>query len=87
MPETINIEPDYQALFNRFKRCAISTLESMSRKSAKTFSRKDVYDFVCTFRIAMGTVRNLEQFVQLRDEFDKAADKMYEAIWNDQEEN
>ena len=78
--ETIDLTPDYDALLKRYKESAIATLEGFARKSATTLTRKEVYDFICTFRIAMGVVRTNEQFVALRDDFDKAADKVYERI-------
>lgn len=83
--ETIDITPNYDALFQRFKQAAISALEGFARKSAKTLTRKEVYDFVCTFRIAMGAIKNQKMFEELRDEYDLAADKMFDQVVKEQE--
>jgi hypothetical protein len=84
--KTITITPNYDALFERFKDDAMLHFAHLSRHDRKTFTRKEVYDFIASLRIALGALTKEEQIVTLREEFDHYADKMFTILTKEQEE-
>jgi hypothetical protein len=82
--KTITIEPNYGNLFNQFLRDAMLHLNGMSRPHQPMLERRGVYDFIASFRIALGSATTVAQIVELRKQFDEAAEKMFAAVTHDQ---
>ena len=87
--ETITIEPNYNKIFKSFLCDAMHHQELFARPRRKTFERKEVYDFIASFRIALGSITKQEELVELQTQFDTAAEKIYEQLMKEmlEEEN
>jgi hypothetical protein len=75
--KTITITPNYNAIFEMFLRDAGLHLGVMSRTGIKSFSRREVYNFVASLRIALGAATTVENVEALRDMIDKGAEAMF----------
>lgn len=82
---TITIRPNYAAMFQQFKRDAMLHLERMCRRDGKTLTRKEVYDFIASLRIALCSATTVDEVVELRTEFDAGAEKMFAVLMAEQE--
>lgn len=83
--KAITITPNYDALFERFKDDAMLHFAVLSRNDKSTLTRKEVYDFIASLRIALCSMTKEEQIVVLREEFDQNAEKMFSVLTKEQE--
>jgi hypothetical protein len=86
MPEAIQITPNYPAMFQMFKTDAVRHLDYLSRENGKTLTRKEVYDFVASLRIALCSATTVDEIVELRRDIDSSAEKMFAVLMKEQEE-
>lgn len=83
---TITITPNYSAIFERFRVDAMNFLHRFAGSNHKSFTRKEVYDFVASMRIALCSATNIEEIVRLREGFDEGAERMFAVLMKEQEE-
>lgn len=83
---TITITPNYSAIFERFRVDAMNFLNRFAGSNHKSFTRKEVYDFVASMRIALCSATNVEEIVRLREGFDEGAERMFAVLMKEQEE-
>ena len=80
MPETIELKIDYQNLFKRFLSDSMLHLNRCASPHQKTFTRREIYGFVASFRVALGAITKEADIVELRDSFTIVAEKMFEQV-------
>lgn len=80
---TIELTPNYQAMFTRFNDCAIAELRHLAR--LKNPTRSQVYAFISVFRVALGCATSEAEIVKLREGLDAGANEMFEKVQEDQE--
>ncbi len=78
--KTIEITPNYAAMFSRFKDCSRSALDYLSRKPMALDDREAIYEFISTFRVAFGSVTSQADIDALREMFDKGANAMFAKV-------
>jgi len=82
--EVIELTQNYRNLFNRFLSDAMLYMNRFASPYNKTFTRKEVYGFVASFRIALGSVTKEADLIELRTQFDSAADVMFDQLMKEQ---
>lgn len=82
--KTIEITPNYAAIFARFSERTRHALENLSKKQTPT--RADMYEFISMFRIALSAATSETDIMALRSMFDERANAMSERINQDREE-
>lgn len=81
----INVQVNYHALHEQFRTDAMFHLARFANEKQKTFTRKEVYDFVASLRIALGAMTNSDEFYELRNGFDAASELIFAVLNKEQE--
>lgn len=83
---TIHLQVNYQAIHERFRTDAMFHLARFANERQKTFTRKEVYDFVASLRIALGAMTKEAEIYELRNGIDAAAELMFAVVNKEQED-
>jgi hypothetical protein len=82
---TITVTPNYEAIFEQFRRDAQLHLNSFTYNQKKTFTRSEVYAFVAAMRIALGAATTIPNIEALRTVLDDGGEKMFAVLQEEQE--
>ena len=89
---TVTLTPNYKNLFNQFLHDAECHMQNLARERhthhglATIYTRKEVYDFIASFRIALGSMTDTGDIETLRDAFDRGAEAMHAQLTKEQNE-